>query len=197
MINMLSNAGISISFNTIERLKSIISDDAIVHAVTLLTSANPFFLIFDNINLYLRKSQQQIHNMNTMLNVTNAVVISLSNVEPGFDDLKSKLDLYGKRANATVEDILPTQEDDERMVLAFTAIIVQLLVSYGNEKWKDRKEMSEAVEAMVREDRPLPPEKTDAYPFRVFDVDEGTKKGIIQMFKAMQERSTMVGKGKT
>ena len=128
-----------------------------------------------------------------MLNVTNVVVISLSNVEPGFDDLKSKLDLHGKQANTTVEDILPTQEDDKHMMLAFTAIIAQLLVSYtpGNEKWKDWKEMSKAVEATVQEDRPLPPEKTDAYPFRVFDVDKGTKKGIIQMFKAMQEWSTM------
>jgi hypothetical protein len=101
------------------------------------------------------------------------VVISLSNVEPGFDDLKSKLELRGKWANATVEDILPTREDDEHMMLAFTAIIAQLLVSYtpGNEKWEDRKEMDEAVKAVVLEDRPLPPEKTDAYPFGVFDVD--------------------------
>jgi hypothetical protein len=35
-------------------------------------------------------------------------------------------------------------------------------------------------------------EKTDARPFGVFDVDEGTKKGIIKMFKAMQERSTLI-----
>ena len=190
IINMLRNAGISVSFNTIEQLKSIISDDAIARAVTLLTSANPFFLIFDNINLYLRKSQQRIHNTNTILNVTNAAVISLSNVKPGFDDLKSKLDLRGKWANATIEDILPTRDDDQHMMFAFAAIIAQLLVSYtpGNEKWKDRKGIDKAV---IREDWPLPPEKTEAYPFGVFDVDEGTKKGIIKMFKAMQERSTM------
>ena len=105
---MLSNSGISVSFNTIEQLKSIISDDAIAHAVTLLTGAKLFFLIFDNINLYLHKSQQWIHNTNTILNITNAVVISLSNVKPGFDDLKSTLDLHSKQANATIEDILPT-----------------------------------------------------------------------------------------
>jgi hypothetical protein len=193
IINMLSNAGISVSFNTIERLKSIISDDAIARAVTLLTSANPFFLIFDNINLYLRKSQQRIHNTNTILNVTNAAVISHSNVKPGFDDLKSKLDLRGKWANATIEDILPTRDNDEHMMFAFVAIIAQLLVSYtpGNEKWKDRKEIDKAAKEMIREDRPLPPEKTEAYPFGIFDVNEGTKKGIIKMFKAMQERSTM------
>jgi hypothetical protein len=45
---------------------------------------------------------------------------------------------------------------------------------------------------MICEDQPLPPEKTDARPFGVFNVDEGIKKGIIQMFKAMQECSTMM-----
>ena len=44
---------------------------------------------------------------------------------------------------------------------------------------------------MICEDQPLPPEKTEAYPFNVFYVDEGTKKGIIKLLKAMQEWSTM------
>jgi hypothetical protein len=35
VINMLSNAGVCVSFDTIERLKTRISDDAIAHAVTL------------------------------------------------------------------------------------------------------------------------------------------------------------------
>jgi hypothetical protein len=193
VINMLSNAGVCVSFDTIERLKTRISDDAISRAVALITSGDACFLIFNNINLYLRKSQQRVHNQNTMLNVTNAAIIGLSNVDDGFDDLKSKLDLRGKRINATVEDIIPTQADDEHMITSFQATIAQLLVSYtpGNDKWEGRKDIAKAVKAMMREDRPLPPEKTDAWPFGVFDVDEGTKKGIIKMFKAMQERSTL------
>jgi len=79
------------------------------------------------------------------------------------------------------------------MMALFEATITQLLVSYmpGNDKWEDCKDIVTAVKAMMRQDRPLPPEKTDARPFGVFDVDEGTKKGIIKMFKAMQERLTM------
>jgi hypothetical protein len=193
VINMLSNVGVCVSFDTIERLKTRISDDAITCAVALLTSGDPCFLIFDNINLYLRKSQQRFHNQNSILNVTNAAIIGLSNVDAGFDNLKSKLDLRGKRIKATVEDIMPTRADDEHMMGSFVAIIAQLLVAYTpeNDKWKDHKDIAEVVKGMMREDRPLPPEKTDARPFGVFDVDEGTKKGIIKMFKAMQERSTM------
>jgi hypothetical protein len=42
-----------------------------------------------------------------ILNVTNAAVIGLSNVEDSFDNLKSKLNLCGKSAQATINDILP------------------------------------------------------------------------------------------
>ena len=151
VINMLSNAGVCMSFDTIEWLKTRISDDAISRAVALITSGEPCFLIFDNINLYLRKSQQHVHNQNTILNVTNAAIIGLSNVDAGFDNLQSRLDLHRKRINATVEDILPTQADDEHMMASFEATIAQLLVSYmpGNDKWEDRKDIVTAVKAMM------------------------------------------------
>jgi len=193
VINMLSNAGICVSFETIERLKVVISNDAVQHAVALLAGGDPCFVIYDNINLYLRKSQQRVFNQNSMLNITNAAVIGLSNVDPSFTDLRAKLDLRGKRINATVEDILPTPANEDHLMASFTASIAQFLVSYtpGNNKWKDRKEMAKSVAAMMPQDRPLPPEKTDARPFGVFDIDEGTKKGIIKLFKAMQERSKM------
>jgi hypothetical protein len=42
-----------------------------------------------------------------MLNVTNAAVIGLTNVDLNFTNLKAKLDFRGKRINATGEDILP------------------------------------------------------------------------------------------
>jgi hypothetical protein len=117
----------------------------------------------------------------------------LSNVDPSFTDLQAKLDLQGKCINATVKDILPTPADEDHLMASFTASIAQFLVSYtlGNNKWKDRKEVAKSVAAMMPQDRPLPPEKTDACPFGVFDIDEGTKKGIIKLFKAMQEWSKM------
>jgi hypothetical protein len=86
-----------------------------------------------------------------MLNVTNAAIISLSDVDAGFDDLKSKLDLRGKQINATVEDIIPMQADNEHMMASFQATIAQLLVMYtpGNDKWEGRKDIVEAVKAMM------------------------------------------------
>jgi hypothetical protein len=50
---MLSNARISVSGRTIERLKVWISEDAIHLAVELIKSGQLFFTIFDNINIFL------------------------------------------------------------------------------------------------------------------------------------------------
>ena len=41
------------------------------------------------------------------------------------------------------------------------------------------------------QDRPLPPKKTDAHPFGVFNVNEGSKKGIVKVLEAIKDRSTL------
>ncbi|KAF8993336.1 hypothetical protein BDZ89DRAFT_1184406, partial [Hymenopellis radicata] len=196
VIKMLSNVGLSVSGTTIERLKKRINVDAIAFAVKLLTSDQLSALIFDNINIYLRKFQQRLTNQNSMIHATNSAIIAIDS--DGIDvnaaqDLEAKKALRGKRAQATALDILPTADDDAHMMKAFTAMIALLLARYcpGNEKWKDRTKMMEQVKAMMPKDRPLPPKKTDARPFGVFDVNEGSKKGIVEVFEEMQKRSTL------
>ncbi|KAF8910845.1 hypothetical protein CPB85DRAFT_1435112 [Mucidula mucida] len=196
VIKMLSNIGLSISGTTIERLKKQINVDAIAFAVRLLTSNQLSALIFDNINIYLRKFQQRLTNQNSMIHATNSAIIAIDS--DGIDvnatqDLEAKKALHGKRAQATALDILPTADDDAHITKAFTAMIALLLAHYclGNEKWKDCTKMMEQVKAMMPKDRPLPPKKTDARPFGVFNVNEGSKKGIVQVFEEMQKQSTL------
>ena len=66
-----------------------------------------------------------------MLNITNAAVIGLGDVNPKFSDLKAKLDLRGQRKNATVEEILPTLADEDFLMQSFVASICQFLVMYA------------------------------------------------------------------
>jgi len=101
---VLSNASICISSRTVERLKKHISDDAIDYAVKLVASGHLFTTIFDNINIYLRKFQQQVTNQNSMIHATNCAVIAID--EDGIDITKAenlgiKLKLRGKQVNAT------------------------------------------------------------------------------------------------
>lgn len=194
---MLSNAGICVSGRTVERLKIRISEDAISLAIQLITCNRLFFTIFDNINIFLRKSQQRVTNQNSMIHATNAAIIAIPDSSEeerlGAEDLAAKHALRGKRANATVEDILPTPEDDMHMAAAYENIIAEMLVRYtpGSKKWKNREKMLDDVAKRMPQDRPLKVEKTDARPFGVFDVNEGSKKGIVKVLEAIQERSTL------
>ena len=103
VISTLSNMGLCVSSKTVERLKGRISKDAVSLAVELISSGQLFCMVFDNINLYLRKFQQQIMNQNSMIHATNCAIIAID--EDDIDvkeakDLKAKLDLRGKRVNA-------------------------------------------------------------------------------------------------
>ncbi|KAJ7210935.1 hypothetical protein C8J57DRAFT_1539795 [Mycena rebaudengoi] len=166
ILGTLSNAGACVSITTIERLKKILSEDAVSYAVALMRGPGVFYIIFDNINIFLRKSQQRLFNKNSMIHATN-------------------------RAEATGADILPAEEDDEKMASSFTGLVMTFILAYcpGSNTWDDRDEMLNAAEGFMSFDRPLPPKKSDARPAGIFDINEGSKKGIIKMLKALQELS--------
>lgn len=187
----LSNAGVCVSIKTIERLKKVLSDDAKKRAVELMHSKAQYFTIFDNINIYLRKSQQRLFNKNSMIHATNVAVISLPSATPEARDLKQKLENRGKRSAATGNDIIPSGEDDLKMFGSFEGLVAHLIIGYcpGSSMWKDRDVMLKNADKMMAVDRPLEPRKTDARPLGVFDVNEGSKVGIIEMVKKLQEVS--------
>lgn len=131
-----------------------------------------------------------------MIHATNAAVIAIP--EEGINkaearDVKSKLDKRGGRSEATFQDILPTKEDGAFIKKAFVNLIAELLVRYtpGSDKWEDKKVMLEEIAKERPKDRPLPVHKTDTRPFGVFDVNEGSKKGIVELLGEMRERAGM------
>ncbi|KAJ7911737.1 hypothetical protein B0H13DRAFT_2660394 [Mycena leptocephala] len=191
ILNTLSNAGACVSITTIERLKKVLSEDAVAYAVSLMQGPGMWYIIFDNINIFLRKSQQRLFNKNTMIHATNAAVVSLPDADPAAADFEAKQKARGKRAAATGADILPTDDDEAKMLSSFVGLVMTLTVAYcpGSKEWEDRDVMLKAAEEFMTSDRPLPPKKSDGRPLGLFDVNEGSKKGIIQMFKALQEIS--------
>jgi hypothetical protein len=195
VLSTLSNAGVCISINSIERLKRILSDDAKRSAVELIKSpSTQSFLIFDNINLYLRKFQQRLFNKNYMIHATNAAVISLPDSKVlDSDDLDKKLKNRGKRIPATGRDIIPTEDDDEKIYGSFEGLVMHLLLSYcpGSHEWNDRTHLKDLADQKMARDRPIPVKKTDARPLGAFDINEGSKQGIINMIKQLQETSEL------
>ncbi|KAJ7716101.1 hypothetical protein DFH07DRAFT_785474 [Mycena maculata] len=189
ILSTLSNAGACVSITTIERLKKVLSEDAVAHAIGLMQGPGVFIIIFDNINIFLRKSQQRLFNKNSMIHATNAAVISLPHADRAAEDLEAKMKRRGKRAAATGADILPTDDDEDRMQSSFVGLVMTLILAYcpGSSDWENQEAMLKAAEEFIKLDRPLPAEKSDARPAGVFDVNEGSKKkrGIIKMLKAL------------
>ncbi|KAE9397161.1 hypothetical protein BT96DRAFT_996000 [Gymnopus androsaceus JB14] len=193
VLMMLSNIGLCILWQTVERLKERISEDAIALAIDLASSGQLLGIIFDNINLYRAKFFQRLTNQNSMIHATNTVLIGIDeegiNVEAA-KDLEAKLKLRGERRKAMFNNILPTTEDNEHMQKSFRNLIAELLVRYtpGSGKWTSQKEMLDKFQSEMPQDRPLPPKKTMTRLLGVFDINEGSKKGIIKMLAAIPKR---------
>jgi hypothetical protein len=193
---ILSNASMCVSGRTVERLKKRISDDAINYAVELVGSGHLFSTIFDNINIYLRRFQQRVTNENSMIHATNCAVIAIDeegiNV-PIAENHEIKLKLRGKRVNATYKDLCPTASDNTHINRAFPILIAEMIARYtpGSNEWPERPEMLSEIRKNMPSDRPLKAQKTDARPLGVFDVNEGSKKGLVQVLDAIRERIAM------
>ncbi|KAJ7351241.1 hypothetical protein DFH08DRAFT_805975 [Mycena albidolilacea] len=96
-----------------------------------------------------------------MINATNVAIVGINGVEPFTEaDLAEQLALRGQHAKAKATDILPTRADDKIVGKSFVALIAEMIVAFtpGNSQWKDRKNIAEAVAAMMPADRPLPPD---------------------------------------
>lgn len=91
------------------------------------------------------------------------------------------------------QDLLPTASDDEHISRAFPVLIVEMIVRYtpGSSEWPERAKMLSEIQKNMPSDRPLKAQKTDARPLGVFDVNEGSKKGLVQVLDAICERLAM------
>ena len=131
-----------------------------------------------------------------MIHVSNCAVIALDKEGidvPRAENLEIKLKLCGKRANVTYQDLIPTASDNEHINQAFISLIAEMIARYtpGSNAWEERGEMLSEIRKTMPSTRPLKARKTDARPLGVFDVNEGSKKGLVKVLDAIRERITM------
>ncbi|KAJ7576541.1 hypothetical protein C8J56DRAFT_899656 [Mycena floridula] len=151
---LLSNIDLSVSSRTVERLKKRISEDAVVLAVELMHSGKLFYVIFDNINIFLRKFQQRITNKNSMIHATNCCIVAID---------KDGIDVEG------------AESLKKNLAFAFPILIAEFITQYcpGSDQWPKRKEMLDEIQSKMPQDRPLPPKKTDTRPWLLMRVHFG------------------------
>ncbi|KAF9368060.1 hypothetical protein CPB97_004994, partial [Podila verticillata] len=75
VIELLAQAGVSISYPLLlKSLESLVEDT--VQQARLLALHKPFYVVYDNINRMVRKSNQRLNNNDTFLNRASATVIA-------------------------------------------------------------------------------------------------------------------------
>ncbi|KAJ7197457.1 hypothetical protein GGX14DRAFT_574239 [Mycena pura] len=126
ILNTLSNAGACVSVTTIERLRKVLSEDAVAYA-------------------------QRLFNKNSMIHATNAAVIAIPDAEPAATEFGAKQKARGKRATATGRDILPSEDDEAKMLSSFTGLVMNLVLAYcpGRKDWEDRNPMLKVAENFI------------------------------------------------
>ena len=169
-MSVLNSIGLCSSYWTVECLKQALTDYAIQHAQGLITSGTSFFSGFDNIHVYLRKFDQRLTNKNTMLSLTNTMIIALPDAPPSTFALQLLLDLRGNCSKATTKEMKISIDEGTHMVKVMTAIAAQLIVAFcpGSSNWPDYDTIKRKVVGLTPWDRPLPPKKTQTFPFGIF-----------------------------
>jgi hypothetical protein len=196
IMTSMRTMGLSISPNAIDKIRIRLSNDAIESAKALISSPRPWVFVFDNINIYLRKFAQRIGNLNTMLNLTNTAVISLpDDVSPSAFDIEDFKQRRGLRINQVTSDLMLTPEEQKWMRRSMESMVAQILMDHcpGNENWPKKQVLKEVIKASLPSDRPIEPRKTTAFPFGAMDINEGSKKGVIEVIVELAQRASMAG----
>jgi hypothetical protein len=193
LFSCLNRAGLTVSRRTVERIRDYLSEDALACAIEAATGdANAWFLIFDNINLHLKKHhRQRVDNLNSMINATNCALIKLpATIKSTVFDKALWLARQVKRTTFKAFRLRITASEDKFMLECFEASIAQILVDYSpnHELWDGIKALRQSIHARMPKDRPLKPQKTETFPLGVVDVDEGSKSGCVEVLDALRER---------
>ncbi|KZS96883.1 hypothetical protein SISNIDRAFT_406895 [Sistotremastrum niveocremeum HHB9708] len=188
----LNRMGMCVSKRSVERMRKRLSADAIASARRVIRSNRRWMWIFDNINIYVCKSQQRLTNQNNMINATNGAVIALPSWVPNLAfDLGSFHRMRGGRKEFDYTLLRLSSADANFFSTGFKAVIAHLLFRYcpGRKKWANRTVLQQQIAEAMPSVRPIPAEKSQGYPIGAMDVDEGSKKGVIGVMTEFQRQS--------
>ncbi|KZT43583.1 hypothetical protein SISSUDRAFT_1029737 [Sistotremastrum suecicum HHB10207 ss-3] len=192
VITCLNKLGLSVSSRTVDRLRTRLSEDAVERAQEVVKGSDPWMVVIDNLNIFVRKDQQRLFNENTMLNITNCAILKFP---PSFRwevlNVPKLLSMRGLRKTFDPRLLRFSKTDEEFLKASFVGIICQRIFDNcpGSALWPAREAMRQSIRRLLPKKNPLDPHKTETFPMGVFDVNEGSKLGIIQVLEQLQERS--------
>ncbi|KIJ35361.1 hypothetical protein M422DRAFT_180855, partial [Sphaerobolus stellatus SS14] len=193
VIDTLCHMGLSVSYKTTQRALEGLTLRAKTQAQAFVKDSDRLSaVVYDNINITLRKANQRLDNMVQQLNATTCAVFSLPS--------KFTREKYGhflssaaqKRSpseikeNLTMDTLIPDEGLQARIDVAFTHNIRMILLNYAPRIRKNNK-----CSRKLRKDaahkkptvRSLGHEKTLFYPLPAIDEEEASVRGTINVVK--------------
>lgn len=172
VLGTLSHAGLSVSYDTIQRALRRLSQDAIRRIKSAVLTQD-WFLIYDNINLFLRKSNQWIGNHDSVENGTNATIILGGGIGPSI--VKDPYLMFQP------EDLLSTEENRTHFRKAYIFHLIEVLKKYCD----DSSRYTNSAPAINE----LPVSKTSTLPLPTLRIDESTVEGNMEILKTIMENT--------
>ena len=152
-------------------------------------------LVYDNINLTLRKASQRLHNLTEQINATTSAVIALpacfyTETFRNACNVPEKDQPQGRnRREMTLDKLTPTPEEQGQLHLAFRYAVRSLLLD--NLEGLADGDARAVIRRKVEAQRPIirlldgAGEKTDFFPLPALDQEEASVKGTIRVVQKL------------
>jgi hypothetical protein len=168
VINTLAKAHICMSYDSTLAAIGALTDDAINIVREIVLKSN-WYIIYDNINLYLTVIDQRVDHAATQINGATATIV------PG-KDLGIVDKPYNAQAILTLNDFEPNDQAVEDTTVASRFYLVDILQRHHN----TYKRVSVPP---IREIRSLPLEQFVTYPIPAMEIDQSSVEGNLEILK--------------
>jgi hypothetical protein len=185
MFNVLNHAGITLSYSqTISKLKQL-SEEQLTETRNI-AKTKAFMLIWDNLNIAFKVSEQRHDSKDHFDNGTTATLVPLYGVKRG------ELPFNPKRTNRRQilkfgpEDLLPTREEAQRVQAGQLWHIMDILFDMFPSL---RKRLASSISPPPSVHQ-IPVHQTKQYPLPAMHIDESSLEGTLGVMDAIF-RSTL------
>ncbi|KAG0011207.1 hypothetical protein BGZ81_002342 [Podila clonocystis] len=168
VINILSKAHICVSYDSTLAAISALTEDAL-GLVREAVLKNSWYIIYDNINLFMTVSDQRADNADTQINGATATIV------PG-KDLGTADKPFNPLAALTLDDFFPDDQAVKDAAVASRFYLVDVLRRH-HEKYKG------IFMPPIREIRSLPVEQSVTYPIPAMEIDQSSVEGNLEILK--------------
>ncbi|KAF9079091.1 hypothetical protein BGX23_005082, partial [Mortierella sp. AD031] len=168
VINTLAKAHICVSYDSTLAAIAALTKDAI-GIVRKAVLKNSWYIIYDNINLFMTVNDQRVDNADAQINGATATIV------PG-KDLGTADKPYNPQATLTLDDFLPDEQAAKDTAVASRFYLVDVLQRHHS----TYKRISMPP---IREIRALPIEQTVTYPIPAMEIDQSSVEGDLEILK--------------